>query len=89
MTTTLQLPTDPVQRFPAPETTIAGDSVPAVVPAARAVDATKIYGSGDTAVRALDDVDRRLRGRPLHRHHGPVGLGQVDAHAHASPGSTT
>ena len=27
--------------------------------------------------------DRRLRDRPLHRDHGPVGLGQVDAHAHA------
>ena len=26
---------------------------------------------------------RRLRDRSLHRDHGPVGLGQVDAHAHA------
>ena len=30
----------------------------------------------------------RLRARPVHRHHGPVGLRQVDAHALRWPGST-
>ena len=49
--------------------------------AARAVDAVKVYGKGDTAVRALDGVDVELRRRRLHRHHGPLGLGQVDADA--------
>ena len=48
---------------------------------ARAVHATKVYGSGDTAVRALDDVTVDFARRAVHRHHGPVGLGQVDAHA--------
>ena len=32
--------------------------------------------------------DRRLRHRPVHRDHGPVGLGQVDADALLSPAST-
>ena len=32
--------------------------------------------------------DRRLRHRSLHRDHGPVGLGQVDAACTRSPGST-
>ena len=50
-------------------------------PAARASSATKIYGSGDTAVVALDGVTRRDPRRPVHRHHGPVRLGQVDADA--------
>ena len=48
--------------------------------AARAVEATKVYGSGDTAVVALDEVTVDAHG-PVHRHHGPVGLGQVDARA--------
>ena len=60
-------------------------SAPATTPtrtaAARVVDATKVYGEGDTAVVALDDVTVDLAGRPVHRRHGPVGLGQVDAHA--------
>ena len=34
----------------------AGISAPPRLAVARAVHATKIYGSGDTAVRALDDV---------------------------------
>ena len=50
-------------------------------PAARAVDLTKVYGSGDTQVVALDAVSVRLRARPVHRHHGPVRLGQVDPDA--------
>ena len=65
--------------------------MPTVAPAARAVEATKVYGRGDTQVRALDDVTVDFAPGTLHRHHGPVGLGQVDAdalprrprHAHA------
>jgi putative ABC transport system ATP-binding protein len=48
----------------------------APVPAARAVDATKVYGSGDTAVRALDDVTVDL---PVSRYTaimGPSGSGK-------------
>jgi putative ABC transport system ATP-binding protein len=76
MTTTLQLPTDPVQGFPAPETTIAGDSVPAVVPAARAVGATKTYGSGDSAVHALDDIDVEFEAGRFTAIMGPSGSGK-------------
>ena len=51
----------------------------------------KVYGRGDTEVRALDGVRVDIPSRPLHRDHGPVGFGQVDAdalrrrprHAHA------
>ena len=38
--------------------------MPVLAPAATAAAATdlvKVYGSGDTAVRALDGVDRRVR----------------------------
>jgi putative ABC transport system ATP-binding protein len=48
----------------------------APLPAARAVDATKVYGSGDTAVRALDDVTVDL---PVSRYTaimGPSGSGK-------------
>ena len=65
--------------------------------AARAVDLTKVYGSGETAVTALDDVTRRLRPGRAHRHHGAVGVGQVDPAArdgrarlaHLGPASTS
>ena len=49
--------------------------------AATAHNATKVYGHGEAQVRALDGVTVEFGSRPLHRHHGPVGLGQVDAHA--------
>ena len=52
-----------------------------VVVAAHAVDVTKVYGRGEARVRALDGVSVDVRRRSLHRHHGPVGLGQVDADA--------
>ena len=48
---------------------------------ARTVNAVKVYGRDDTAVRALDDVSVAFARRTLHRDHGPVGLGQVDADA--------
>ena len=44
-------------------------------------DLVKTYGTGDAAVHALDGVDLDFAPAPLHRDHGPVGLGQVDAHA--------
>ena len=49
--------------------------------AARAVDLTKTYGTGDVAVRALDGVNVELRTRPLHGRDGTLGVGQVDADA--------
>ena len=63
------------------EETLSHQSGDPVSPAARAVDLTKTYGSGDAVVRALAGVDLEFgRGR-LHRRHGPVGVGQVDADA--------
>ena len=61
---------------------IGGDGArPAPTAAARAVDAVKIYGVGDAEVRALDGVDAEFASGVVHRHHGSLGLGQVDAHA--------
>ena len=37
---------------------------------------TRVYGRGDGAVVALDDVYARASRRQLHRRHGPVGLRQ-------------
>jgi putative ABC transport system ATP-binding protein len=48
----------------------------APLPAARAVDATKIYGSGDTAVVALDDVTVDLPGSRYTAIMGPSGSGK-------------
>ena len=44
----------------------------------------KVYGSGDTAVRALDGVSVDFAARRVHRDHGPVRVRQV--HADALPG---
>ena len=64
---------------PAPGGTHPDDRARRVIASAR--DLVKVYGAGPTAVRALDGVDVDLvRGR-AHRDHGPVRLGQVDAHA--------
>ena len=49
--------------------------------AAGAIDAVKLYGDGDTEIRALDGVTVVVRAQPVHRHHGSVGLGQVDPDA--------
>ena len=54
---------------------------PSPTAAARAVDAIKVYGKGESRGPRARRRHRRLRRRPLHRHHGPVGLGQVDADA--------
>jgi putative ABC transport system ATP-binding protein len=48
----------------------------APLPAARAVDATKIYGSGDTAVVALDDVTVDLPASRYTAIMGPSGSGK-------------
>jgi putative ABC transport system ATP-binding protein len=57
---------------PAPSTTHAPDR-PA---AARAVGATKVYGTGDTAVRALDGVDLELPAGRFTAIMGPSGSGK-------------
>ncbi|WP_420639851.1 ABC transporter ATP-binding protein [Candidatus Poriferisocius sp.] len=44
--------------------------------AARAVNATKIYGTGDTEVRALDGVDIRFQQRQFTTIMGPSGSGK-------------
>src|SRR5438552_4431119 len=44
--------------------------------AARAVHATKLHGSGDTAVRALDDVSVELPGHRFTAVMGPSGSGK-------------
>jgi putative ABC transport system ATP-binding protein len=46
------------------------------VPVARAVDAVKIYGSGDTAVRALDGVSVEFPARHFTAIMGPSGSGK-------------
>jgi putative ABC transport system ATP-binding protein len=51
-----------------------GTTVPAV--AARAVDATKAYGAGDTAVTALDHVTVDFRAREFTAIMGPSGSGK-------------
>jgi putative ABC transport system ATP-binding protein len=48
----------------------------APLPAARALDATKIYGSGDTRVVALDDVTVELPGGRFTAIMGPSGSGK-------------
>ena len=44
--------------------------------ARRRADLTKVYGEGETAVRALDGVDIEIGARGDGRDHGPVGLGK-------------
>ena len=48
---------------------------------AGAINATKRYGKGDTAVIALDDVTVGFAAGRVHGHHGTVRLGQVHADA--------
>jgi len=57
--------------IPAPDAT-AG----ATRPAARAVDAVKVYGRGDTAVRALDGLDVDIPARRFTAVMGPSGSGK-------------
>ena len=51
--------------------------------AALAVDATKIYGEGDTEVRALDGVDAHFEQGRFTAIMGPSGSGK--SHSHALP----
>ena len=54
----------------------AYDLDPEVVPAARVVDAVKVYGKGDTAVRALDGVDVDFERSRFTAIMGPSGSGK-------------
>ena len=47
-----------------------------------AIDVSRRYGEGETAVDALRGVDLKVERGELVGRHGPVGLRQVDAHAH-------
>jgi hypothetical protein len=49
--------------------------------AAEAVEAHEGLRHGRHAGHRARSREREVRGRPVHRHHGPLGFGQVDAHA--------
>jgi putative ABC transport system ATP-binding protein len=57
-------------------TTLPGPCTGATRPAARAVDATKRYGSGDTAVAALDGIDLEIPCGRMTAIMGPSGSGK-------------
>ena len=67
MTTTLPLTPAPTAPPPAP---------PPAPPAARTIDATKVYGRGDTAVRALDGVSVDVAAGSFTAVMGPSGSGK-------------
>ena len=75
--------TSPLDSPDAPGTATA--TVP--LPAARAVDATKVYGSGDTAVVALDDVTVDLPDGRYTAIMGPSGSGKSAGCSSATPTS--
>ena len=52
-------------------------------PAVVASDLIRHYGEGETSVHALRGVDLKIDAGATDRHHGPIGLGQVHAHAPA------
>ena len=54
----------------------ASDAVTDVTAVARAIDVVKVYGSGDTAVRALDGVSVEFRGGHYTAIMGPSGSGK-------------
>ena len=60
-------------RPPAAGTTTVGMTEQSTMTAAAgAVDAMKVYGSGDSEVRALDGVTVSFETRQVHGDHGPV-----------------
>jgi putative ABC transport system ATP-binding protein len=59
-----------------PAATIAGDATLQTGPAARVVGLTKIYGRGDTQVRALDAVSLDIHRREFTAIMGPSGSGK-------------
>ena len=50
-------------------------------PIVSAKDVSREFGKGDAVVHALNGVSIDFPRGQVHRDHGPVGLGQVDAHA--------
>ncbi len=76
------------ERFPMSQATPLPD-VPASAagPAARAVGPDQGVRRGRDAGRSAALRGRGVRRGPVHRHHGPLGIGQVHAHAlHGRPG---
>ena len=63
-------PLTPQAAGPAPSPDLSG------VPAARAIDAVKVYGRGDTSVRALDGVSVSFTGGRFTAIMGPSGSGK-------------
>jgi putative ABC transport system ATP-binding protein len=66
----------PGRRGDASVLTAVAEAPPAAEPIARAVGATKVYGSGDTAVRALDQVTVELEAGRFTAIMGPSGSGK-------------
>ena len=60
----------------APRPAPSPEAAPAAAPAARAIEATKVYGSGDTAVRALDGVTLSIPAGRFTAVMGPSGSGK-------------
>jgi putative ABC transport system ATP-binding protein len=58
------------------ESPVGPDALPAPPPAARTVDASKIYGTGDTEVRALDGVTVDFPAHQFTAIMGPSGSGK-------------
>ena len=63
------------------DTNIPGATPPSPGAAARAIDLVKTYGSGEARVDALDGVTVDFDQGAVHRGHGAVRVGQVDADA--------
>ncbi len=74
----IEMTTPPADRAaqPAFPTTTPAVSAPNGAAAARAVGATKVYGSGETAVRALDEVTVEFPGGRFTTIMGPSGSGK-------------
>src|SRR5688500_9222953 len=72
--------TPPTDRAGAPLMSVGCAAMTAPAPVATAVavarNATKVYGSGDTAVRALDDVSVEFEGGRYSAIMGPSGSGK-------------
>ncbi len=67
---------------------VAASQPAAATTAVRAEEVTKIYGVGEAAVRALNNISVEFAAGHYTAIMGPSGSGQVDACCTASPGST-